>query len=104
DVSRPMVKPEPIELPLAWLYRKLGREIPASEVREILEALAFTVIEKAPGVFSVGVPSWRATKDISIKDDLVEEVGRMIGYSSIAPVPPLVPTVVPPANPERRFQ
>ena len=31
------------------------------------------------------VPSWRATKDISIKDDLVEEVGRMIGYDSITP-------------------
>ena len=31
------------------------------------------------------MPSWRATKDISIKDDLVEEVGRMIGYDSITP-------------------
>ena len=39
--------------------------------------------------FSVFVPSWRATKDVSIKDDLVEEVGRMIGYDSITPVAPL---------------
>ena len=42
------------------------------------------------GDFSVTVPSWRATKDISIKDDLVEEVGRMVGYDSITPAPPLV--------------
>jgi phenylalanyl-tRNA synthetase beta chain len=49
------------------------------------------------------VPSWRATKDISIKDDLVEEVGRMIGYDSITPAAPLVPAGVPPASPERLF-
>ena len=49
------------------------------------------------------VPSWRATKDVAIKDDLVEEVGRMIGYDSIPPVAPLTPARVPPANPEREF-
>jgi len=48
--------------------------------------------------------SWRATKDVTIKDDLVEEVGRMVGYGSITPVAPLAPARVPPANPEREFQ
>jgi phenylalanyl-tRNA synthetase beta chain len=52
----------------------------------------------------VEVPSWRATKDIAIKDDLVEEVGRMVGYGSITPEAPLVPSRVPPANPIRKFQ
>ena len=33
----------------------------------------------------------------------MEEVGRMIGYDSIAPQPPAVLTTVPPANPERAF-
>jgi len=50
------------------------------------------------------VPSWRATKDVSIPDDLVEEVGRMVGYDSITPVAPLVAASVPPANPTRKFQ
>ena len=50
------------------------------------------------------MPSWRATKDIAIKDDLVEEVGRMVGYDSITPQAPLVPAAVPPGNPGRRFQ
>jgi phenylalanyl-tRNA synthetase beta chain len=53
---------------------------------------------------SVTVPGWRATKDVSIKDDLVEEVGRMVGYDSIPPRAPLVAAAVPPANPERDFQ
>jgi phenylalanyl-tRNA synthetase beta chain len=93
-----------IELPLAWLERKLGRAIEPAQVRRILESLAFGVTEPEPGVFSVTVPSWRATKDIAIKDDLLEEVGRMVGYDSIAPKAPLVPAAVPPGNPARRFQ
>ncbi|HEY1495815.1 MAG TPA: phenylalanine--tRNA ligase subunit beta [Candidatus Solibacter sp.] len=103
DQRREIPAPPPIELPLEWLQRKLGRAIEASEVRRILESLAFGVTEPAPGVFSVTVPSWRATKDVAIKDDLVEEVGRMIGYDSITPQAPLVPASVPPGNPSRRF-
>ena len=49
------------------------------------------------------MPSWRATKDISIKDDLVEEVGRMVGYDSITPQAPLIAAAVPPENPARLF-
>ncbi len=104
DPHRDLLPPAPIELPLAWLERKLGRAITAAETRNILESLQFGVTEPRPGVFAVTVPSWRATKDISVKDDLVEEVGRMVGYDSITPVAPLVPAKVPPANPERRFQ
>ena len=99
-----MPAPPPIELPLDWLERKLGRAIDTAEVRGILERLEFGVAEPKPGVFSVSVPSWRATKDVSIKDDLVEEVGRMVGYDSIPPRAPLVAAAVPPANPERKFQ
>ena len=71
--------PAPIELTVDWLSRKLGRAVDADEVRAILESLEFGVKETAPGHFSVTVPSWRATKDISIKDDLLEEVGPDAG-------------------------
>jgi phenylalanyl-tRNA synthetase beta chain len=104
DQMREMTAPPAIGLPLAWLERKLGRAMEPAEVRRILESLAFGVTEPEPGVFSVTVPSWRATKDIATKDDLVEEVGRMVGYDSITPRAPLVPAAVPPGNPARRFQ
>ncbi len=104
DAKRELPAPPPIELPLDWLARKLGREVPSEEVRDILERLAFGVGEPRAGVFSVTVPSWRATKDISIKDDLVEEVGRMIGYGSITPAPPLMPVTAPPSSEERLFE
>ncbi len=102
--KRETAAPQPIALPIDWLERKLGRVIGGPEVRRILESLEFGVDEPRPGVFSVSVPSWRATKDISMRDDLVEEVGRMVGYDSIAPQAPLVACTVPPANPERKFQ
>lgn len=93
----------PIELPLDWLARKLGRPIDEDGVRNILESLGFTVDLIVPGIFSVTVPSWRATKDISIKDDLLEEVGRIVGYDSITPKAPLVAATVPPSDPQRQY-
>ena len=104
DRMRKLAPAPVIELSLAWLQRKLGRTIEPAEVRRILESLAFGVTEVEPGKFLVKVPSWRATKDVAIKDDLVEEVGRMVGYDSIPPQAPLVPAAVPPGNPARRFQ
>lgn len=104
DQSREF-NPDPLlALPLDWLRMKLGRDIDANEVQDILERLEFRVSEPAQGVFLVRVPSWRATKDISLKDDLVEEVGRMVGYASIAPQPPLVENSPPPVNEERKFE
>jgi phenylalanyl-tRNA synthetase beta chain len=93
-----------IDLPVSWVSRKLGRDVTDQEVRSILESLEFGVRDSVPGHFSVSVPSWRATKDVSIKDDLLEEVGRMIGYGSITPCPPLVASVVPPQVPLRLLQ
>jgi phenylalanyl-tRNA synthetase beta chain len=104
DQKKAIPAPPAIELPLNWLERKLGRAVEPAEVRRILERLEFGVTEPRPRVFSVTVPSWRATKDVSIKDDLVEEVGRMVGYDSITPRAPLIPSSVPPGNPQRKFQ
>jgi phenylalanyl-tRNA synthetase beta chain len=95
--------PAPIELTVEWLKAKLGRDLDAQQVRSILESLEFGVEESTPGHFRVTVPSWRATKDISIKDDLLEEVGRMLGYESITPRAPLIESVVPPQSPSRLY-
>ena len=92
-----------VPLDLDWLARKLGRVVEAAEVRRILESLQFKVADGGPRSFLVTVPSWRATKDVAMPDDLVEEVGRMIGYDSIEPKPPLVPCAPSFDPPEREF-
>lgn len=91
--------PPTISLDLDWLARKLGRVLDPAEVRRILEALQFKVSDD----FEVSVPTWRATKDIAMAEDLVEEVGRMIGYDSIEPQPPMVPCAPSFDPPEREF-
>jgi phenylalanyl-tRNA synthetase beta chain len=103
DCARKPREIPPIALQFDWLALKLGRSLDAAEVRRILEALEFTVEQPEPRVFSVRVPSWRATKDIALAEDLVEEVGRMIGYDSIPPKPPLIAATVPPQDPRRMF-
>ena len=103
DVHREWAEPAPVSLDLDWLARKLGRVLDAAEVRRILESLQFGVSQKDTRTFSVSVPSWRATKDIALPDDLVEEIGRMVGYDSIEPKPPLVPCAPSYDPPEREF-
>ena len=104
DTKTDLKTPPPIELKVDWLARKLGRPVDAADVRDILHSLEFGVKETAPGQFSVSVPSWRATKDVTIKDDLLEEIGRMLGYGSITPQAPLIESVVPPQNPMRPYE
>jgi len=103
DTRAPLRSIEPIHLPISFIVRKLGKDISQAEVTRILSALGFGISEAGNAELMVTVPTWRATKDISLKDDLAEEVGRMVGYDSIAPVAPRVASVVPPANPLRPY-
>ena len=104
DAGSPYHSPAPIDLNLNWLARKLGRVLDPDEVFRILESLQFAVSDSGSESLHVGVPSWRATKDIAMPEDLVEEVGRMIGYDSIAPTPPLISCAPSYDPPEREFQ
>ncbi len=103
DSWRKAPPPDPVELEMEWLERRLGRPIGRDEVRRILESLSFGVEEPRPQVFRVSVPSWRATKDISIREDLLEEIGRMVGYDTVPPAAPLMPVRRPWINEERLF-
>lgn len=75
---------------LAFVEKKLGLGISKERVEDILRRLGFEV-SFTGDVFTVKVPSWRATKDISIKEDLVEEIGRINGYEQVADTPILGP-------------
>jgi phenylalanyl-tRNA synthetase beta chain len=79
-----------IHLDIDWAERKLGRSLSSEEVINIFRSLAFGVEQPGPRKLVLTVPSWRATKDISIPEDLVEEIGRMVGYASITPQAPAV--------------
>lgn len=61
----------------------LGKVIEKSRVKTILEKLGFVIKSETAEWLVVLVPSWRATKDVSIKEDLVEEIWRVYGYENI---------------------
>lgn len=103
DNHKPRPAIQPIALPMSFVASKLGKDVSLEEVTRILDVLGFQSHETAPGLLTVTVPSWRATKDISLKDDLVEEIGRMTGYDQITPAAPLVACVPPFSNPMRMY-
>ncbi|MEM7201726.1 MAG: phenylalanine--tRNA ligase subunit beta [Planctomycetota bacterium] len=87
-----------ITLRKARLDAKLGIDVGTDRVRQILEGLEFGVTDTKVG-FAVDVPSFRATKDITIEDDLIEEVGRMYRYDNIPEQPLTSVVTVPPREP-----
>ncbi len=103
DVCAEIAPLAPVELPVTFVQRKLGKDVPEQQIIAILRALGFGVANAAPGLLAVTIPTWRATKDISTKQDLVEEIGRIVGYGEITPTAPLAACVPPPSNPFRLY-
>ncbi len=77
-----------IALRCGWVGKMLGAPVGKDKIVSILRSLHFGVEEEGDDVLRVKVPSFRASKDVSIPQDLVEEVGRMYGYDSIEPLLP----------------
>jgi len=69
-----------------FIKTKLGKEINNLEIDTILEKLGFKVESKSDSI-KVTVPEYRSQYDVTIKEDLVEEVGRTVGYGNIELTP-----------------
>ena len=80
----------------------LGAELEDSEISGILERLGFGLASQGEEL-RVDVPSRRATKDISIERDLIEEVGRIHRYDSIAEKTMQASIAPPPHDPRREL-
>ena len=104
EVAAPDPSPVVIATSCDYIRGRLGHALPDARIVGILTALAFEVHADKDGALRVTVPSWRATKDIGIPDDLVEEVGRVFGYDNIPPSAPEVVLSRPEANTRKRFE
>jgi phenylalanyl-tRNA synthetase beta chain len=71
-----------IDFDKAYVDKYTGIDISVEEIIETLSALGFTINHKDKG-FTAAVPSYRATKDVTIKADLIEEITRIYGYDNI---------------------
>jgi len=82
---------------------KIGTDIEVEEIARILTALEFDVNADGHNL-DVTVPSHRATGDVSIPEDLVEEIARIHGYDKIDPILPELPAKLPRENQERKLK
>jgi len=80
---------QPISLRLEKVKRLLGFDVPKQEVAAILSLLGMSLSEQGD-YWQVSAPSYRF--DITIEEDLIEEIARVYGYNNIpthAPARPI---------------
>ena len=70
-----------VDFDKAFVDRYTGIDISSDRIEETLKALGFDT-DRDGDSFSCKVPSFRATKDISMKADIVEEITRIYGYDN----------------------
>ena len=76
--SYPEVK---LDFDKAFVDKYTGIEIDNDTIINTLNSLGFDASVKDDN-FSVTVPSWRATKDVTMKADIIEEITRIYGYDN----------------------
>lgn len=84
------VEPQHIKLSHAYIESMLGVQVSQEYIIKTLEHLEFGV-EQQEHEYVVTVPTFRGTKDVTIKEDIVEEIARFYGYDKIPAELPALP-------------
>ena len=88
----------PVEMRVERAARVIGMPVTQQQCAGVFERLGFDFVQETAR-FIVTPPSWRF--DLTVEEDLIEEVIRVLGYASLPDTPPVAP-VVPLALPEAR--
>jgi phenylalanyl-tRNA synthetase beta chain len=70
-----------------FIENRLGIAIEDEKVVSILKSLQFEVgqsIDQSGISYAIKIPHWRASKDVAIPEDIIEEIARMYGFNKIA--------------------
>lgn len=81
----------------SFIENKLGITLEPRTVIILLEALGFAIVMHDRGhdkEYTITVPSFRSSKDIRLKEDIVEEVARALGYDALKPSTPCIKATV----------
>ena len=79
-------KLEPIDITITKPYidRYIGNTLSKEKMVDVLRSLEFEV-DVDGDTFKIKVPTFRATKDVTMKVDIIEEITRIFGYDNIVP-------------------
>jgi len=102
DLKKYKIDQGPVVLNINWLNKFLGLSLNEKEVIEILSKLGFEVLQEKENL-KISIPTWRATKDISQKEDIAEEIARIYGYDKISPLMPKVEMQVSPLDNQKKL-
>lgn len=87
DIRQNPYKKTVISLLHSNIERKMGITLPTEQIITTLGKLGFTVTSSQQPenntLYTIDVPHWRASKDISIPEDIIEEIARMYGFNTI---------------------
>ena len=82
DVEAPgLTKKFEVELPYQYTTDIIGKDIPHTLIKTIVEALDMKVVEKTPEALRLEVPAYRV--DVQRPCDVVEDVLRIYGYNNV---------------------
>ena len=82
DVESPgLTKKFEVELPYQYTTDVIGKDIPHTLVKTIVEALDMKVVEETPEALRLEVPAYRV--DVQRPCDVVEDVLRIYGYNNV---------------------
>ena len=87
-----------IKLDLDYVDKLLGVKIPKQKVIKILKSLDLKILNSKLKILNVEISTFRL--DISIPEDLIEEIGRIFGYQNIPSVFPQTILIPPERNDE----
>ncbi len=90
------VLPKKIKLDYRYLTKLLGLKIEKKDVKQILKRLGFKIIKEEHPILIVEIPTFRL--DISLPEDLIEEIGRIYGFQRIPAAFPIVSLIPPKRN------
>jgi phenylalanyl-tRNA synthetase beta chain len=77
-----------VDVSMEWLSNRLGKRLENDKISDMLRRLGFGVKFSPSGdAMRVTAPTWRSTGDVSLPDDIMEEVARMHGYENFDPAP-----------------
>jgi phenylalanyl-tRNA synthetase beta chain len=102
DVFSNPSKPTTVSFSSDLVRQRLGVEIPVKDMEDILTRLGFGVRLKKHDLV-VTIPSWRATKDVEIVEDVIEEIARIWGYNEIESCLPCFTISPPLVDPIQRY-